>query len=466
MAMIGIDKTKSLTRALMLAAWLSTTAYVAPALANPEGGVVVGGEASFVYDDKKLDIYQTSNRTVIDWRSFNIEIDEHTQFHQPSDNAIAFNRVNTADPSYILGQLSANGNIILSNPNGIFFGANSRVDVNGLIATTAGITTDSFMAGGNDFNLSGDPHAAIINEGLITAKEAGLIGLVAPNVANHGVIQAKFGRVQLASGDAVVADFYGDGLLKVKIVDEAITQQLVVNTGTLQAEGGTVAMTAEAARHSIDSLILTEGELLAPTVEKRAGKIVIAAAGSNGTDKAGDSAVIVQAHLDVSGQDAGEQGGSIEVLGDHIAILDGSLINASGYSAPVPASKPDGSTATMTADKDVRTEEEFLAHDNRAGGSIKIGGDYLGSGDTQRAKTLYVGDYAVTMNSAINSGDAGRTIFWSDDFTDFNGLVIAQGGENGGNGGFLKPLVKDSFRLWALPILKAARMGIIKALIC
>ena len=42
------------------------------------------------------------------------------------------------------------------------------------------------------------------------------------------------------------------------------------------------------------------------------------------------------------------------------------------------------------------------------------------------------------MNDAIERGDAGRTIFWSDDTTEFNGLVLSRGGINGGNGGFLE----------------------------
>jgi len=436
-----------LGRVALMATLLSTSAFSHQSYANPEGGLVVGGSATITESGKKLDVYQHTHRTVIDWRSFNIDVDEHTQFHQPSNSAIVLNRVTSADPSQILGKLSANGNVVLVNPNGVFFGKDSVVDVNGLVATTADIDTNKFMAGSNHFDRPGNPNAAIVNIGTITAKETGLVGLVAPNVENHGVITAKMGRVQLASGDTVVADFYGDGLLKVEVTDENVTSQFVGNTGRLEAKGGTVAMTAAAARQTVNSLIVAKGELKAPTVSKHGGKIIIGAAGSNKTNKQGNSHVIVQASLDASGRDEGEQGGSIEVLGDHIAVLDSTVIDASGHSASMPEPKPDdGGSATMTAEKAVRPEDEFMEDPRHAGGSIKIGGDYLGQGDTQTAQTLYVGDYVLTLNDAIENGDAGRTIFWSDDTTDFNGLVFARGGINGGHGGFLETSGKINLR--------------------
>lgn len=428
-----------LGRAVIVAVLLSTSAFVPFAMANPEGGEVIGGLATISESGQKLDIHQHSDRVVIDWRSFDIEVDEHTQFHQPSRSATALNRVKSADPSRILGKLSASGNIVLVNPNGVFFGQDAVVDVNGLVVTTADIDTDDFMKGVNHFDRPGRPDAAIVNEGTITAKEAGLVGLVAPNVENHGVIEARMGRVQLASGDTVVADFYGDGLLKVEVANEGVKSQFVGNTGRLEAAGGSVAMTAATARETVNALIVAKGELKAPSIEQRGGKIIIGAAGSNKTGKDGSSHVIVQASLDASGMDEGQQGGSLEVSGDHIAVLDGTIMNASGYEAPA-LSEPSGTngTATMTADKTVRSEAAFMAHENRAGGSIKIGGDYLGQGEPQTAKTLYVDDNVLVLNDALSSGDAGRTIFWSDDTTHFNGLVLARGGLNGGNGGFLE----------------------------
>jgi len=432
------SKVVGLGRTALLAMLLSTSAFVPLSYANPEGGQVVGGSATISESGKKLDVHQHTERTVIDWRSFNIDVDEHTEFHQPSSTATALNRVKSNDPSRILGKLTANGNVILVNPNGVFFGRDSVVDVNGLVATTADIDTAAFMAGGNHFNITGRPDAAIVNEGTITAKEAGLVGLVAPNVENHGVINARMGRVQLASGDTVVADFYGDGLLKVEVTDENVKSQFVGNTGRLEAEGGTVAMTAAAARQTVNALIVAKGELKAPSVSKRGGKIVIAAAGSNKTDKRGESAVIVQGLLEASGRDVGERGGNIEITGDNVALLDGTLIDASGHSG-----KSETTKGKKISD----------AREGSAGGEIKIGGDYLGQGDTQTAKNLYVDAGALILNDSLHEGDAGRTIFWSDDTTQFYGNVYARAlggkavneltwnattGGNAGDGGFVE----------------------------
>lgn len=435
---------KVVRRSAIAAFLASTTALVSVAQANPQGGQVVGGSATIVEAGKTLDIHQQSARAVIDWRRFDIAPDEHTRFHQPSASAIAVNRVKDGNPSSILGKLSGNGNVVLVNPSGVFFGAGATVDVNGLIATTADIRSSDFMAGSDRFDIPGRPGAAIVNAGRITAKEAGLVGLVAPTVENHGVIEARLGRVHLASGDTLTADFYGDGLLKVEVAEGREDSRFVGNTGILSAEGGTVAMTVAAARETVDSLIVAKGELKAPSVSRQGGKIIIAAEGANKTSKKGGSAVVVQAHLDASGRDAGERGGSIEILGDHVALLDGTVLDASGHSS-LSARTGDG-TATMTAEKAVRSEAEFMARDDRAGGSIKVGGDYLGRGETQTAKTLFVGGDVLTLNDAVQSGDAGRTVFWSDDTTDFGGLVLARGGLEGGNGGFLETSGKINLR--------------------
>ena len=73
--------------------------------------------------------------------------------------------------------------------------------------------------------------------------------------------------------------------------------------------------------------------------------------------------VVQNAILNASGNEAGEQGGEIEILGDHIA-MDQSIINASGYEATVHTQHPyEDGTATLTTNKAVRKEEEFLEHE-------------------------------------------------------------------------------------------------------
>ncbi|MBU0859221.1 MAG: filamentous hemagglutinin N-terminal domain-containing protein, partial [Alphaproteobacteria bacterium] len=396
-------KGRKLGRAAIVAVLLSSSAFVPLSYANPEGGQVVGGSATISETGKKLDVHQHTDRAVIDWRSFNIDVDEHTQFHQPSSSATALNRVKSADPSQILGKLSANGNVILVNPNGVFFGKDSVVDVNGLVATTADMDTSAFMSGSNHLNIPGRPDAAIINEGTITARDAGLVGLVAPNVENHGIIQARMGRVHLASGDTVVADFYGDGLLKVEITDESVKSQFVGNTGRLGAEGGTVAMTAAAARQTVNSLIVAKGELKAPTISKQGGKIII-------QDKNTTGQVLVSAKLDASGIQEEGTGGDVEILGQHVGLMAGAHIDASGVNG---------------------------------GGQVLIGGDYQGQGDVQTARMTYVDEEALIDVQAHEDGNGGRAIIWAEDITRFYGRIHADGGSQSGDGGFVEVSGKE-----------------------
>ncbi len=156
----------SRARAAILSALLGLGS--ASAFANPSGGQVVGGSASISSAGNEVTINQTSDKAIINWQSFSIDSHETTRFVQPSSSSIALNRITGQDPSRIFGALVANGNIFLVNPNGIIFGTNARIDVNGLVATTHDITNENFMAGNYKFDIPGRADASIINQGSIT----------------------------------------------------------------------------------------------------------------------------------------------------------------------------------------------------------------------------------------------------------------------------------------------------------
>ncbi len=389
-----------------LLASVASFALTLPAYANPEGGQVTAGQASITAGGNRVDVHQGSNRAIIDWRSFDIAPNEITQFHQPSASSVTLNRVNAPNPSTIAGQLKANGSIVLINPNGVFFTGTSQVDVNGIVATTADIGNAEFMAGSTHFNRAGNPAASVINEGTINAREAGLVGLVAPNVENSGVINARLGRVALASGDTATVDLYGDGLVSVAVSDE-VKNQLVRNTGRISADGGTVQITAAAGRQVVDSLIEVKGEISAPTVATRRGRIIIQ---GETTRSAAPATVLVSGQVAAKGTEAGEEGGQIDILGDNIGILTGAVVDASG---------------------------------DAAGGSVRIGGDYQGTGDTQRAQNTIVQEDTLIDVSATGNGNGGRAIMWADEHALFAGRIRARGGNAGGNGGFVETSGKN-----------------------
>src|SRR5579885_80967 len=100
------------------AAAIGVAATSPAAQALPVGGQVTSGQATITSGSNSLNVTQASGRAVIDWNSFNIGSGEKVSFAQPSSSAIALNRINDANPSSINGQLSANGQVWLLNPNG------------------------------------------------------------------------------------------------------------------------------------------------------------------------------------------------------------------------------------------------------------------------------------------------------------------------------------------------------------
>ncbi len=284
----------SLRSAGMVGSVLYCLSCVQPVQAAPVGGVVVGGEAQISRTGGDVTIHQGTDRAAIDWERFDIDTGETTRFIQPSASSAALNRVTgSTDASRIAGNLQSNGHVVLLNPNGVVFERGSRVDVGGLIASSADTDAARFMQGGTlKLDRPGNPNAVIINHGDITARDAGLVGMVAPNVENHGAIRAKLGKVALAAGDTAEIDLYGDGLISVQASD-AVTKQLVRNTGSIDAAGGEILLTAAHGRQLIDNLVRVSGELRAPSVTQQGGRIIIS----------GERATVdVSARMDASGE--------------------------------------------------------------------------------------------------------------------------------------------------------------------
>jgi filamentous hemagglutinin family protein len=402
-------------------------------VSSPEGGTVSAGQATISQNNKKLEIVQQSNKAIIDWSSFDIKKDEAVEFYQPNSQSIILNRINDSKASLIEGQVKANGNIIIINQNGMVFSKDAKIDVNGIIATTADIDNNNFMqeSGKLNFNKPGKKDAAIINKGTITVKDAGLVGMVSPNVINEGFIVANEGKVQLSSGDSLTIDMYGDGLLEVG-VSEDLKSQLVKNNGLIEVGDGKIILSAAAGKEIVDSLIEVGGDLKANSVAQKKGEILIYAEGSNAVvnnitankgAKKGSSKVVVAAAIDVAGKNPGEGGGKIQILGDDITIKNGTIIDASGR---------DG-LGNTTKNKEISTPRI-----GSAGGDIRIGGDYKGEGQTPTARKLHVDKDVLIYNDAINSGDAGRSIFWADGVTEFYGNVFGRVIGGTGNGGFVE----------------------------
>ena len=276
----------------------------------PRGGNVVNGSASFDYSvSKNLIIDQQTDRVVIDWDSFNIGKKTTTEFRQQSSRSLAVIRVAGAstDPTQILGTLKSNGQVMVLDRNGVFFGANSSVDVGGIIASAGSIDVNQVMSGANNIDIVNATGGPVVNEGQITANDGGLVALVAPHVANSGIITANIGRVELASGGTVTVDLYGDKLAELEVNGE-LANSFVENSGTIEANGGRVALTAKAAQGVVNDIINMSGIVKADSFSGENGRIVLK----------GNNNGIVRVSGTMSARADDGVGGYIEVTGNQV----------------------------------------------------------------------------------------------------------------------------------------------------
>ena len=374
--------------------------------ALPQDGEIISGAGSISNDGAgNLTVNQTSDKIAINWQSFSIGSNQSVMFLQPSASASALNNVIGSLGSSIQGTLNANGQVILTNPNGININANANIDVASLIASTLNISTQDFV--NNLYRFSQDPDQElgyILNEGTIRASD--FVALIAPGVENKGVMVANLGTASAVAGEEVTVDFVGDGLINFSITKAVAGTVLdnegnpisdqINNSGAIQANGGQVILSALSTSEIIKNVVNNEGMIEANTVVEKDGRIIL---------MGGDQGVVrVSGTLDASGDDSGEKGGTAHVLGEKVALDEGSLVDVSG---------------------DV------------GGGEALIGGDYQGNNARiQNAWRTYVNQSAVINASAPTQGDGGRVIVWADDVNRFYGSINSSGGANGGNGGF------------------------------
>lgn len=297
-------------------------------LANPSGAQVVAGNITIRQESPtKLGITQTTDKGIIDWQKYSIGANEHVQYYQPSASSVTLNRVVGQDPSQILGRLTANGQVFLVNPNGIYFGKNAQIDVAGLVASTHNIRNEDFLAGKYNFNIPGKPGAAVINEGTIRIADTGVAAFVAPSVANRGVIVARLGKVALAAANGFTLDFHGDQLLSFLVKDDVAQtafdldgKQLtsfVENSGRIEAQGGYVLLTAKAAENAIHGVINHSGVIEATTVGLSNGVIIL---------NSGKGSLEVSGTLDAGAPNGGD-GGFIETSGAQVSIAANTKVN-------------------------------------------------------------------------------------------------------------------------------------------
>ena len=244
----------------------------------PTGGSVARGTATIsqtaTAQAAAMTVNQASQRAVINWNTFNIGSNASVNFVQPNAQAVTLNRVNDSNPSQIFGRISANGQVFLTNANGVYFSRTSSVDVGAFTATTHSITDDNFMSGKYVFERNGAT-GKIINEGNITAALGGYVALLAPEVQNAGVVVARAGTVAMAAGETMTLNIDGVGGLAGITTTPSAIASLIENKLAVQAPEGQIILSAVALNKLQAGLIKNSGSLEANSLVNKGGKIYL-----------------------------------------------------------------------------------------------------------------------------------------------------------------------------------------------
>lgn len=226
-----------------------------------------------------MTITQESMRAILNWQSFDIGSQAWVNFnHLQGAAAATLNRIAAgANPTQILGRLTANGQVYLYNQNGIIFGQGAQVNVGALVASTLNISDELFaqqlstltgvrpvfewdQAAATAFGIDPSNSMVRIDAGAsLSSDNGGRILVFAPKVVNNGTISTPGGQAILAAGGKVYLAVSNSpqlrGLLvEVDALEPAPGQRLseVVNDrlGRIVAERGNVSLVALAVNQS------------------------------------------------------------------------------------------------------------------------------------------------------------------------------------------------------------------------
>ncbi len=318
------------------------------------------------------------------------------------------NRVTGDNPSAILGTLESrqafpNANLYLMNPNGIVFGQNARLDIGGSFHATTGtglgFDSGTFSVDRNSLSFpNGDPKtirfaiaqpAGIINQGNLAVDAGKSITFTGGSIINTGTLTAPSGNIALTS----VA---GNSQVELRSPDAVLGLQVTNNAVPANWNGKITELPKLA-------------ELLTGKVPE-ANQVVVKADGSLAliaTPAAADMAVtngmsVISGSVNVS--DLSGRGGNVGIFGEKVGLVN-AQINASGA---------------------------------LGGGTVLIGGNFQGNGIAPNALRTFVSENSKIDVSALLNGNAGPAIVWSNLNTRFLGTIIANGGTQAGDGGFVE----------------------------
>jgi len=277
-------------------------------------------------------------------------------------------------------------------------------------------------------------------------RDAGVAAFVAPQVANHGIITAHMGKIAFGGAQAFTLDLHGDNLIRFQVGD-AVTRlddkgALVDIGGVVDARGGSLLITASAARDLVNQSVRI-GTPQAASMEVGAdGKVSLVAAKMTITAP-GDVQVGRNVAMDLSSATNAVVTGARPAKGSATSnigwanVIDG---DASAAPGTAMAASGTGGTLTITAARTI-LDGTINLDGGKAGGTAHItGSEFLSFGSILSASGaeaggnihLDAGGFSlagrITVNAGLGKGGnvdihtTRRAIDTGDAFIDASGL--------------------------------------------
>src|SRR5690554_257013 len=202
----------------------------------------------------------TDNRAIAQWKSFVLDETEKIEFLNNSDQGkILLNSVNPGTGSKIAGELNANNiQFILVDPSGINIAGSAKIDVSGLVLSTADVSVPAQGDFKDNPNLLfGSPsNGKIIIDSGATLVPSNLenVVLIGKDIQNDANIKAS-GLVAMLATDNATLTLEGSNILGVSFNAESLVDASLVNNGAIVADKAFLANQATNGAIKIDQSI-------------------------------------------------------------------------------------------------------------------------------------------------------------------------------------------------------------------
>lgn len=451
-----------------------------PMLGRPVPDETLGNERSRVIDrsarDFDIDGGARRDRNLFhSFREFNVDEGGSVYFLNPDGVENIFNRVTGANRSDILGTLGVRGsaNLFLMNPNGILFGQNARLDVQG---SFVGMTASALQFGEQGFFsatnpespsqlLTVNPSAFLFNQipASIQNQSRASAGQYPSNSFNVFGIRVPDGRSLLLLGGDI--NINGGGLVA---LGGRIELGGVTGTGTVGLNSDTNSF----------RLIFPENVPRANvSLTNSAGVLVAASGGGDIAIHANNINVLsgssIEAGIGSNLGSIGSQAGDITLNGTEMIVIDGnaSILNNVNFGAVGSAGHILIETERLRLSSDAGVQTVTLGRGNtgnlivRASDSVDVRGDGrippttgllisvgssgIGAGGDLIIETqqLEVSNVALIGNETAGIGNSGDLMIGTRRLNVSGGSQIYTSTAGLGNAGDLTIYASDSVEL-------------------